>query len=250
MSKAKVLVLDIETSPISAYIWELGKQYIGADQIIDDWFIMAWSAKWLNDSAASVIYYDLRNQKPGNDLPILRPLWKLLNEADVIMTQNGTKFDAKKINARFMLHGIKPPTPYNHIDTYRIVKKVAAFTSNSLAYLTSKFCSTHKKTSHRRYPGRSLWIECLKGNLDAWNEMKKYNIEDVLSTEELYLKIRAWSPDTLPNIFDLTDTSSQCGVCGYIGKMREGKLRRTKLYKYQQHSCPKCGSWQKGKRIK
>lgn len=250
MNKAKVLVLDIETSPMSGYVWELGEQYIGADQIIEDWHIMAWSAKWLGDPAASIMYYDLRHKKSGSDLSILKPLWKLLNEADTVLTQNGMKFDARKINARLMLHGFNPPAPYTHIDTYRLVKKVAAFTSNSLSYLTNKFCVVHKKTSHRRYPGRTLWVECLKGNLDAWNEMKKYNIKDVLSTEELYFKIRAWSPDAMPKVFTLTNVTYQCGTCGYSGQMREGKPRRSKLHHYQQHSCPKCGSWQKGARIK
>lgn len=249
MSKSKVLVLDIETSPLLVYVWELKDQYVGVNQIHTDWYIMAWAAKWL-DEPKSLVSYDMRTKKPGDDISILRPLWRMLNEADIIITQNGKEFDSKKINARFMLHGLPPPKPYVHHDTYQIVKKVAAFTSNSLEYLTGKFCSKHKKTSHNAYKGLSLWVECLKGNLDAWNEMKKYNIEDVLSTEELYLKIRAWAPDSLPKVFTLTDTSQECGTCGYTGKMREGRPRHTKSFQYQQHSCPKCGSWQKGQRLK
>ncbi len=250
MNKSKVLVIDIETSLMTAYIWETGEQYIGVDQIKDDWYIVAWSAKWLDEPASSIVYYDMRSHQAGHDLAILRPLWKLLDEADIIITQNGKKFDAKKITARFMLNGMKPPKPYLHRDTYQIVKSVAAFTSNSLEYLTGKFCKTHKKTSHRRYPGRSLWIECAKGNVDAWNEMKKYNIEDVLSTEEFYTKIRAWAPQSLPKVFPLTDASRQCGTCGYTGQMREGSPRQAKTYSYKQHSCPRCGAWQPGIRIK
>lgn len=247
MVKSKVLVLDIETAPILAYVWGLKDQHVSLQQVHSDWFIMSWSAKWLGDPK-SLVYYDGRNHKPGNDLPILRPLWKLLDEADIVITQNGRAFDSKKINARFMLGGLTPPKPYVHHDTYQIVKRVAAFTSNSLEYLTNKFCVKHKKSSHGKFSGWKLWIACLKGNMQAWDEMKKYNIKDVLSTEELYLKIRGWIPDAMPKVFPLTNADSECGTCGYKGRMREGKPRRAKFYTYQQHSCPKCGSWQEGSR--
>ena len=196
MSKSQALILDVETRPLTAYIWETGEQHVSLKQVQEDWTILAWSAKWLGAPASSIVYYDLRKNPKGSDLSILKPLWKLLDQADIIITQNGKAFDSKKINARFMLNGMKPPKPYTHIDTYLLVKKVAAFTSNSLEYLTSKFCTKHKKTSHGKFPGMNLWIECLKGNKEAWDEMKKYNIEDVLSTEELYLKIRAWAPES------------------------------------------------------
>ena len=250
MSKSKVLILDIETSPLTAFVWELGEQVVSLKQVQEDWKILAWSAKWLDAPASSIEYHDLRKNPTGSDLSILRPLWKLLDEADIVITQNGKKFDSRKINARFMLNGMKPTKPYAHIDTYLIVKKVASFTSNSLEYLTSKFCKKHKKTSHSKYGGWSLWIECLKGNIDAWNEMKKYNIEDVLSTEELYLAIRAWAPEAMPKVFPLTGEESKCGTCGYEGPMREGRPRFTKTATYRQDSCVKCGSWQSKRIIK
>lgn len=247
MQRFKALVLDIETSPLLAYLWELGEQRVSLDQIHTDWQIMAWSAKWLKEPNNKIKYYDIRNAK--DDKRILKPLWTLLNEADIVITQNGQHFDSRKINARFMLHGLPPPKPYRHIDTYRLVKKVAAHTSNKLEYLTAKLCKTHKKISHKKFPGLKLWKECLKGNKAAWNEMKFYNIEDVLSTEELYLAIRAWAPESMPKIFNQTDVSSECGVCGYKGRMKEGKPRKAKTYMFVQNSCPSCGSWQTGKRV-
>lgn len=246
MQKNRVLVIDIETSPLLAYVWSLKEQYIPPKQIKEDWHIMLWSAKWLGEPKSLVTYA----AKNGDDRSILKPLWKLLNEADTVITQNGKEFDAKKINARFMLQGFKPPKPYTHLDTYQIVKRVAGFTSNRLEYLTDKFCKTHKKTSHSKFAGISLWIECLKGNKKAWKEMKHYNIKDVLSTEELYLKIQSWAPESAPKVFELTDTESACGTCGYEGRMRQGRPRRAKLYWYRQNSCPKCGTWQTGAKLK
>jgi len=244
MNKQKALVLDIETSPILAYIWELGEQAVSLGQIHTDWHIMAWSAKWLDDPASKIFYKDLRGVKNGDDISILKPLWNLLNEADIVITQNGQRFDSRKINARFMLHGMNPPKPYLHIDTYRLVKRVAAFTSNKLEYLTDKFCVEHKKITHGLFPGLKLWIECLKGNKKAWDEMKRYNIKDVLSTEELYKRVKAWAPETMPKLYPLTPDQQTCSTCGYLGPMREGRDRVRKSGVYTQSSCPKCGSWQ------
>jgi predicted RNA-binding Zn-ribbon protein involved in translation (DUF1610 family)/DNA polymerase elongation subunit (family B) len=239
----KTLVLDIETSPILAYIWELGEQRVNVDQIKTDWFIMAWCAKWLGESPRKAIYYDIRKEKPGNDKPILLPLWDLLNEADIVITQNGEKFDSRKINARFMLHGMTPPKPYQHIDTYKLTKKVAEFTSHKLSYLTENLCQSQKKVAHGRFPGLSLWIECLKGNQTAWDEMKHYNIKDVLSTEELYLNVKAWAPEAMPKIYP-TAESGKCHTCGFEGAMRKGRDRIRKSGTYTQSMCPKCGAWQ------
>jgi hypothetical protein len=54
--------------------------------------------------------------------------------------------------------------------------------------MSNKFCKI-KKLAHSKFPGYSLWSECEKGNKAAWAEMKKYNIADINSTEDLFLKL-------------------------------------------------------------
>lgn len=245
MNLLNVLLLDIETSLMEAYVFDIKDQYIAPGDVKKDWHILAFGSKWLNEK--KVTYEETRN---GDDKKLLKSLWELLDKADVVITQNGVNFDSKKINARFMLHGFPPPKPYVHFDTYRLTKKVAAFTSHSLEYLTSKLCVKYKKTSHSDFPGKRLWIECSKGNPKAWKAMRKYNIDDVLSLEELYLKIRAWAPENMPKIFNMTDNEHECGTCGYYGQMRKGRPRKAKTYTYIQNSCPKCGSWSTGSKIK
>ena len=202
----KTLVFDIETFPIVAYVWGLKDQNISLNQIKDDSSIAAWGAKWLNTE--TVVYQDRRNQ---SEKALLKGIWELLDEADIVITQNGKSFDSKRLNARFIHYGMLPPKPYKHIDTYLIAKNAADFTSNKLEYLTDKLCTKYKKTSHPKFPGMTLWKECLKGNISAWNEMKAYNVQDVLSTEELYNKIKAWGPKNMPSVYS---TPSKCRICG------------------------------------
>lgn len=198
-SSLKILFIDIETAPLRAAMWSMWQQGVGLNQIEDDWFLLSFCAKWSHSD--EIIYEDLRGEvSKEDDTKLLQKLWDLLNEATVVVAHNGRKFDVKKINARFILNGFPKPSPFRIIDTLEIAKQEFAFTSNKLEYLTDKLCET-KKSSHGKFAGYSLWSECLKDNLEAWDEMKNYNCIDVLSLEELYNVLSSWS-NKLPN-FDV-----------------------------------------------
>ena len=239
MEKPKVLIFDIETSPIVAHVWGLRDQNISLNQIVKDWQVLAWAAKWLGEDY--VWYADTRNHK--TDKPILDRLWHLLNEADIVITQNGQNFDSRKLNARFIEYGMKPPKPYKHLDTYKIAKAIGAFTSHKLEYLTDKLCTKYKKLSHKNFPGMSLWNECLKGNVKAWNEMKKYNIHDVLSTEELYTKLKGWTPASMPS---RGLEKADCRVCGSGTRMWHKGYEIKKTGRYHRYQCQGCFAWTTG----
>lgn len=249
MIDPKVLVYDIETSPIIAYAWGLRDQNLAVNQIKKDWHVLAFAAKWLGDPASRVIYRDQRNAKLiSDDRVILQDIWDLLDRADIVITQNGQRFDSPKLNARFIMHGMRPPSPYRHLDTYQIARQVANFTSNKLEFLTDKLCTKYKKLQHEKFPGFKLWTECLAGNRAAWEEMKRYNIHDVLATEELYMKLRAWAPRNMPNVYGIAPSATVCRVCGDDQLQRRG-IDRTLSAAYQRHQCMKCGAWTRGAKL-
>lgn len=236
--KPRILFLDIETSPLTVYSWGLHDQNISLQQVKSDWFILSWAAKWSDES--EVMYQDLRGKrKPDNDKDLLQSIWKLLDEADIICTQNGRSFDSKKLNARFIQQGFKPPSSYKHIDTLVIAKKYFGFTSNKLAYMTDKLCTKYKKLEHKKFPGLELWQECLKGNIKAWREMEKYNKHDVLSLEELYHKLIAWDVGTDFNVYhDKSETTCKCESKEFN---RNGYFYSS-MGKYQRYRCKQCGA--------
>lgn len=236
----KVLIYDIETAPIVGHVWSLWENNVGLNQIVSDWHVLSWSAKWLGAPDNEVMYSDQRNVKNiEDDSKILKQIWNLLNEADIVITQNGKKFDQKKLNARFILNGFPPTSSYRHIDTAQIARKHFAFTSNKLAYMTDKLCTNYKKlTNHGNFPGHELWVQCLKGNLEAWEEMEKYNKYDVLSLEELYHKLIPWDNSINFNVY-FDDDVTRCS-CGSINFRKNG-FYRTNLAKYQKYTCKSCG---------
>lgn len=240
-SNPKVLVVDIETAPILGFVWDLWDQNVGLNQINSDWHLLSFSAKWLDSPAKETMYLDQRHAKNiQDDKQLLRQLWRLFNEADIILGQNSKKFDVKKINARFIQAGFPPPSSFKQIDTVQMARKHFAFTSNKLEYLSDKLCKKYKKLTHAKFSGFTLWTECLKGNMAAWNEMKRYNIHDVLATEELYNVLKAWS-DNLPN-FNLyhsgEETICRCGSRDFV---RNGYFYSA-TGKYQRYKCNKCNA--------
>lgn len=236
----KVLLFDIETAPILGYVWSLWRNDVGLNQIESDWHILSWAAKWLGAPEDEIMYMDQRNAKNvEDDKKILKGLWKLLNEADIVITQNGKAFDQKKVNARFIIHGFQPPSTFKHIDTKLIAQKHFAFTSNRLEYMTDKLCTKYKKLKHAKFAGFDLWKQCLAGNLEAWQEMEVYNKHDVLSLEELYTKLTPW--DDSVNFSLYTDAEEHVCRCGSKELAKAG-WHYTSTGKFQRYRCKKCGA--------
>lgn len=236
----KVLLFDIETAPILAHVWGLWENNVSLNQIIQDWHILSWSAKWLHDTPDKVMYKDQRNAKNiEDDSAILKDIWTLLDQADIVITQNGIQFDRKKINARFIMNGFQPPSSYKHIDTKVIASKHFGFTSNKLEYMTDKLNTQYKKLKHNKFPGHELWRECLKGNLEAWKEMEQYNKHDVLALEELFYKLIPWDNSINFNLYH--DEEDHVCKCGSTSFSKNG-FYYTSTGKYQKHKCKQCGA--------
>jgi hypothetical protein len=234
----KILTLDIETAPIQASVWRLFKENIGINQIEQDWYVLSWAAKWYHEDG--VMYEDKSDSwNTEDDSELLKEIWRLLDEADIIITQNGKRFDEKKLNARFLLNDMKPPSSYRHIDTLEIAKRHFGFSSNKLEYMTDKLCKKYKKLKHKNYPGFELWKFCLKGDGLAWKEMQDYNINDVLSLEELYTILRPWYK-AHPNLnLYYSDNEVRC-KCGSTNFEHNG-YHYTNLSKFNRFQCVDCG---------
>lgn len=187
----RVLILDVETKPRKAYIWGPRTEYVGKDMMFEDGAILSWSAKWLGEK--EIFYADQRGKERNllNDKSLMKKLAKLMNQASIILWQNGDSFDYGEINARFAEHNIELPSHYEKIDTKKIAKRHLRLPYYSLSYMTEKFNTKYKKQSHKQFPGFSMWEECMRGNLKAWDCMKTYNEFDVLSLEELFVNTLA-----------------------------------------------------------
>jgi hypothetical protein len=89
--KKKILLFDIETSPMRSYTWSCWKQNIGTNQIISDWFILTWSAKWLFED--EVLSDKLTGEEVlrEDDERVTKSLFDLLDEADITISYSKGK---------------------------------------------------------------------------------------------------------------------------------------------------------------
>lgn len=235
-NKVKILILDIETTPMQAYVWKRWKENISLDQTISEWFMICWSAKWLNDDRAFGDCCTSDEMLAEDDMRICYSLWKVLNEADIVIAHNGNKFDIPKINSRFVVHGFLPPSPYKQIDTLDVAKKNFNFSSNKLDALAGYFNIEHKNPTDF-----NLWKACMGGNAAALKYMFEYNIKDVEILEKVYLRLRPWIKNH-PNLATITMADDLvCPVCGKKDIIPiPGKYTGTAVSQYQVYRCRDC----------
>ena len=237
----RVLIIDIETAPLLGYVWDLWEQNVALNQIHTDWHVLSWAAKWLGSPASEVMYRSQRGKRNiEDDRAILKEIWKLLDEADIVISQNGKSFDQKKLQARFVLLGMQPPSSYKHIDTKLLAQKHFRFSSNKLEYMTDKLCKKYKKLKHGKFPGFELWKECLAGNPEAWDEMEKYNKYDILSLEELFSVIQSWDDQINFSLYYDDPETHRC-KCGSEDFKKQG-WHYTSIGKFQRYRCLECGA--------
>lgn len=234
-SKANILLFDIETLPMEVYVWGLYKQRIPIDNIIKEWCIVSWAAKWLFDSEVMSMTISGQDAIDRNDSSILKKIWDLFETADVIIAHNGMRFDVRKINARWKLAGYGPPSPYRVIDTLKVAQKEFAFSSHKLDYLVKILNDTQKlKTEY------SLWKKCCVGDEKAIAYMEEYNRNDVLILEDLFLSLRGWIKSS-PNLglYGAVDTEI-CPTCGSSDIYWKGKYYTT-VGRFNSGRCNNCG---------
>lgn len=240
MNEVKILILDIETAPKIAYVWRFFKENVGADQVLKHGHIMSFAAKWLGDD--KIVYMENRKE---DDRRIIGALVNLLSDADIVVAHNGVKFDFAQISGRALVHGFAPPSPYKVVDTLKVARFKFGFASNSLAYL-AKVLGCHEKEKHKKFPGFELWLECLRNNEEAWEEMKQYNVQDVETLEEIYHKMLPWM-DKHPNIATLSESNEPaCPKCGSHHLQKRG-FAYTNVGKYQRYQCQDCGGWSRSR---
>lgn len=240
----RVLFLDIETAPYEAYIWRMWKQDIFPVQIISDWYIMTWSAKWLDHDE---VFSDRLTGKEAiqeNDERLMTTLWPYLDAADVVITHNGSRFDMPKIKTKFLQHSLAPPSFYKELDTLKVARAEFSFAHNTLDYIASFFGMEGKMKTEL-----DLWIEAKHGNNEALAYMEEYNKRDVEVLENVYLRFRPWIKSH-PNMDLYLDTAEpNCPRCGSSDiEIIPGKYVYTQAVKYPMYRCNSCKGISRGKK--
>lgn len=198
-------------------------------------YTMCWAAKWHDERKTmfSAIWDNGKKQ-------MLREVYKLLSEADVVIHYNGKNFDIPTLNKEFLSMGWGPPAPFQQIDLYRVARSQFKLASNKLDYVL-RFLGLPGKIETKGMP---LWTGCMNGDAPSQRLMERYNKGDVTKLEKVYLKVKPWIRNH-PNygLYKMSDKPI-CPNCG-SNNLRKRGIYRTPTLTYQRHKCGDCGTWSK-----
>ena len=233
----RVLFIDIETHPIEAAIWNLYEA--NAVWVIRDTFILSFAIKWLGDRSVTTYAlpdYSLHKRDKKNDKSLVRELWRLLDEADIVIAHNGDRFDIKKIKSRMAVHGLPPPSPFKTVDTLKISRSNFKFDSNKLDNL-GRYLGEGRKIPNT---GAPLWKACGDGNLKAFAVMRRYNAQDVRLLERVYHRLKPWAANH-PRLTTYTGKPG-CPTCQSDHVNRKG-FETLKMRRVPRFQCKSCGHY-------
>lgn len=217
-----VQFIDIETNTKLYHLFGAGHNHVGIHQMLE-----GEETKILTVAGGS--FYDLYESKkkgvwslsnhhfkrtfkkdPEDDTEVLRRVWKIMDEAKVIVAHNGS-FDEGWLRGRFVMLGWKQPSPFALVCTYRGLRKYR-MDSKKLDYLSQKLCKTKKITTDM-----ALWMACKAGDVKAFQLMEKYNIGDIYDTLfKVYMKTCQYYPQYAVDMTDHELEIPQCRVTGKI----------------------------------
>lgn len=246
MSGPRILAWDIEVSPMKVYSWSLWPKFIPIDMIIEPQRVICFTAKWLGEP--QIIF---RSTFHNGREKMLLAARDLLHEADAVVSWNGKAFDTLHMNRELALTGIPTYSPYKEIDLMRAAKKSMKFASNKLDHVAQELGFPGKLTTTF-----DLWVRCEAGERKAWNEMRRYNKQDVVLLESIHDRLLPWIPN-YPNValyhepeFDVDGLEmDRCPACGGTRLAREG-YAYLQVGVYQRYRCKDCGKWSRaGRRV-
>lgn len=232
MTSPKILTLDIETSPNLAHVWSLWNQNISLAQLMESGEVIGFGAKWKHEPEKIFFHSNFHD---GHRV-MVEEAWEFLDEADIVIHFNGSKFDIPHLNTEFWKAGFEPPSAFQEIDLFKVIKSRFWLPSYKLQY-ASTFIGLPGKVQHE---GHSLWVKCLQNDPEAWESMKKYCCQDVRVTEQLYDKLVPWISKH-PNLgLYASDELMHCPNCSSTELTKNG-FRYLASRTYQRYRCTSCG---------
>lgn len=188
VNPSKILIYDIETSRVNAKVFWTGKQFISHNQIQEEPKIITISWKWLYDDKIHHLTWD----KNHNDVDMVKNFSTVYNSADMVVGVNNNNFDNRWLNARIAKYSGYVNTYVRSFDIQKECKRLFRLPSYSMSYLANYFDVTLKQN----HEGIIMWDKVEQGTKEEQEEylqkMIDYNIGDIVTTEELFLRLRKY----------------------------------------------------------
>lgn len=227
----KILTIDIERLPGLARIWEPKTRFVAARNFVEWPRMLCFAARWYGDRSYVFEAEWLDRER------MVQKAWELYNEADIVVTFNGVRFDNGHLRSEWLEAEMTPPSPWRDLDLYQQVKKFG-FESKSLDSVTRRLGRPGKQLHY----DMDLAYAAVEGNREAQAQIEEYNLGDIELTEWLHDRLIGWMPNApSKGTFGEEKACNQCG--GQDLKIHPDKKYRAVLLDYALYSCNDCGGW-------
>jgi len=238
----KILFIDVEVQGSLNISFPRFKAFISPSAVLKEPYLLTFASNWAHEPEEKVLVkglddYSAFEDNCQNDILLVEELWELLDQADVVIAHNNS-FDRGQINSRFAYYGIDPPSDYKTICTLKALKQYFKLPANSLDAAT-KYFELERKLSHE---GISLWVDCFKGDVEAFKKLKEYNHGDIPTLRQLYYKVLPFIKNH-PNLaVYYGDDKVRCNNCGGVDMKLTSDYAYTNLSKFHTYRCGGCGA--------
>lgn len=219
MRPARVLLFDIETTNLAA----------------DFAVLLCVGYKWLGEKK---VYCPAIDFSTGNHIraekALLKAFMPVLEEADVLVTYNGKRFDVPFLQAKALEHGYNALPNTSHVDLYWTVKHAMRISRKSLQNAGYFLGLSNEKTP---VEGK-IWVKAMLGDAGALRYIVKHCKADVRVLEELYYRLRSLvrgHPRVNGNACKACGSSNIHGRGRYVTKLKGAQWRTI---------CQDCGTWE------
>lgn len=236
----KILIYDIETAPLQAWIWRCGEQRVNPSQLVegkDRYDIICLAYAWLDSNEKGVLDWNFKKQ---DSKPMVKEFTEMCDYADMIIGKNNKRFDDKHINTMRLIHGLDGrPDLMSKVDDLEVqMRKHFYLPSNGLDYF-SKILGFGGKSP----VGFEDWINIVtkhptKGEA-ALKKMKKYCLKDVLDTKNIWNYCRKHIKPRY-NYSKEQQKGLVCANCGSVWTRKNGTIT-TNGKQYQNMYCNEHG---------
>lgn len=241
--KPRILFYDLETSPLKAWVWGCGEQYIRHGQLDKNhnmWGIICVTYCWNDGKPAKSIDWGYEEQDSAR---VIAEFDEIIKQADFTIGKNSDRFDVKMINSIRMLSnlpGMPEWTKYTD-DLEKQMRKYFRLPSQSLDYISGQLGLGGKIKMEMQD-----WIDIVEKNDNGKKslaKMVKYGRKDVTDTRALWNRLcQHFEPKFNMSTFR-DPLAVGCMHCASTNLLPRGRERFNKTSRWQEYRCGDCKSY-------
>lgn len=243
---AKLIAIDLETTPLISYGWSLYKPIIPFDFVKQDQTIIC--ASWQDVEEKTVHTVSIGDhprafkKNPYDDYHVVKALVNQFNDGQqYIFIAHNIKFDMNFLNTRIAVNRKKHPDldrlpNFKRLDTLQTLRQRYRTHSNKLDSICQQFFDVEKVDNG----GFDTWRRIIEDkDQKALSLMEKYNRQDVVMLTRLFKEIR---PHMNQAITPYIEDDLVCPVCN-SKRLRSKGYAQTKTCSYKRYHCQDCGCY-------